>query len=99
MLLPKPMWTWFTHILRCSNAKRTWAGKHFWGTVPLHFFLHQKVGIINGRTALQTGVRIVNDVAEGQSFKDAAKTHLFGALEEDINNFILQAKGQSGSSN
>ena len=51
-----------------------------------------------GQKALQTGVRIANDVAEGQSFKDAAKSRLFGALE-GINDFVPQAEGQSGSGN
>ena len=58
----------------------------------------KKYAPVIGRKALQTGVRIANDVAVEQSFKDTAKSRLFGALEKGINNFVPQAEGQSGSS-
>ena len=35
-------------------------------------------------------------MADGQSLKDAAKTRIFGALEEGINNIVPHTDGQSG---
>ena len=55
--------------------------------------------MVIGRKALQTGFKIANNVAEGQSFKDAAKSRLFDELEEGINNFFPQTEGQSGPGN
>ena len=40
---------------------------------------------------------LVEKVADGQSLKDAAKTRIFGALEEDINKIVPHMDGQSGS--
>ena len=74
-------------------------GSIFGGLFRSVFPFIKKYAPVIGRKALQTGVRIANDVAEGQSFKDAAKSRLFGALEEGINNFVPQAESQSGSGN
>ena len=57
----------------------------------------KKFAPIVGRKALQTGVKIASDVADGQSLKDAAKTRIFGALEEGINTIVFHTDGQSGS--
>ena len=98
-LLSEPMLTWSTRLLRCSYAKRSWTGKHFRWIVQLRFALYRKNAPVKGRKALQRGVRIANDVAGRQSFKDAAKLRIFGAHEEGINNFVPQADGQSESGN
>ena len=63
------------------------------------FLIIKKYAPACGRKALHTGFKIANDVADGQSFKDAAKTRIFGALEEGINKIVPQTDGQSGSSN
>ena len=63
------------------------------------FPLIKKYAPVIGQKALQMDVRIANVVAEAQSLKNAAKTRLFGALEEGINNFVPQAEGQSGLGN
>ena len=80
-------------ILYGARTQMSWTGKHFPGFVSLRFFFHHKYAPVIGRKAPQTGVRITNDMAEGQSFKGAAKSHLLGALEEGINNFVPQAEG------
>ncbi len=74
-------------------------GSIFGGLFRSVFPIIKKYAPAIGRKALHTGFKIANDVADGQSFKDAAKTRIFGALEEGINKIIPQTDGQSGSGN
>ena len=72
-------------------------GSIFGGLFRSVFPFIKKFAPIVSRKALQIGVRITSDVADGQSLKDAAKTRIFGAIEEGINKIIPHTDGQSGS--
>ena len=71
----------------------------FCGLFRSVFLIIKKYALAIGRKALHTGFKITNDVADEQSFKDAAKIRIFGAFEESINKLVPQTGGMSGSGN
>jgi hypothetical protein len=72
-------------------------GSIFSGLFRTVFPILKKVAPVIGRKALQTGIQIASDVADGRSFKDAAKSRVMGVINEGINKIIPGGNAQSGS--
>ena len=59
--------------------------------------IFKRVAPAIGKKAIQTGLEIVDDVASGQSLKEAAKSRVMGAFKEGINKTVHNEIDQSGS--
>lgn len=72
-------------------------GSIFSGLFRSIFPIIKRVAPVIGKKALQTGVKIIGDVAAGQSLKDAAKSRVSDAINEGISSFVPTGDVQSGS--
>ena len=72
-------------------------GSLFSGLFRTVFPILRRIAPAIGRRALQTGMQIASDVADGQSIKDAAKSRVMEAINEGINKIVPAFNTQSGS--